>query len=901
MLPIRARTGLLARVVEPSRQWLAWVLLFFAGTLQAAQFTIDGPAGSGEFGSRVVTLPNGNIVVIDPGFDAPGPITDVGAVYLYAPDGTLISTLHGSRELDRVGHIGVVVLTNGNFVVCSPLWNNGTIVDAGAVTFGSGTSGVSGAVSPANSLVGSSIGDFVGDRCVTPLTNGNYVVVSPDWDQGDNVNAGAVTFGSGTSGISGVVSPANSLVGSTAFDAVGGSGVTGLTNGNYVVASTRWDFAGTVDVGAATFASGTTGIVGFVNQFNSLFGSTAGDQVGIGGIIALNNGSYIVRSFWWDNGAAVDAGAMTFGSGTGGISGVVSPANSLVGSTAGDCVGRSGVTALTNGNYVVASADWDNGAITNAGAATFGSGTIGISGVVSPANSLVGGTAGDRVGWFGVTALANGNYVVGSPDWDNGAIADVGAVTFASGITGIMGLVSPANSLVGSSANDAVGHSGTTAFTNRDYVTALTNGNYVVRSPAWNNGTVVDAGAVTFGSGTSGVSGVVSSTNSLVGTRAGDAVGSGGVTALTNGNYVVSSRAWDNGAIEEAGAITFGSGTSGITGVISATNSLVGSGAFDVIGDGGVTVLSNGNYVVRSTLSMSGTNPGAGAVTFGSGTSGMVGVVSPANSLVGSTPFAEVGGSGVTALSNGNYLVRSPGWSNGAISGAGAITFGSGVSGITGVVSPANSLVGSTLGDRLGDGEAMPLSNGNYVVDSPNWDNGETVDAGAITLGLANGSVVGAITSTHSVLGVVAGRGGEQSFSYDVTRNQLAVGQPGFPRVVLHRTGLATTVSIINSTPDPSIVGQPVTFTATVSATPNAPADGRVTFTASSSETCVDTSPTPTSATTATFSCTIAFATAGISSVIAEYTGSIIHAYSGIDSVTHTTVAVVFADGFESP
>ena len=72
------------------------------------------------------------------------------------------------------------------------------------------------------------------------------------------------------------------------------------------------------------------------------------------------------------------------------------------------------MTVLANGNYVVASADWDNGAAVNAGAATWGSGTTGVSGVVSAANSLVGSTADDRVGFnfnsatgvvAGVTAL----------------------------------------------------------------------------------------------------------------------------------------------------------------------------------------------------------------------------------------------------------------------------------------------------------------------------------------------------------------------------------------------------------------------------------------------------------------------------------------------------------------
>ncbi len=44
----------------------------------------------------------------------------------------------------------------------SPYWDNGGIGDAGAVTWGSKTNGVSGVVSVANSLIGSSINDWVG-------------------------------------------------------------------------------------------------------------------------------------------------------------------------------------------------------------------------------------------------------------------------------------------------------------------------------------------------------------------------------------------------------------------------------------------------------------------------------------------------------------------------------------------------------------------------------------------------------------------------------------------------------------------------------------------------------------------------------------------------------------------
>ncbi|MBS1795633.1 MAG: hypothetical protein JSS81_17390, partial [Acidobacteria bacterium] len=273
------------------------------------------------------------------------------------------------------------------------------------------------------------------------------------------------------------------------------------------------------------------------------------------------------------------AGAVTWGSGASGTIGAVSAANSLIGGTANDQVGLGvGVTALTNGNYVVRSPNWDNPSplITNAGAVTWGSGTSGVSGLVSAANSLIGGTANDTVGSAGVTALTNGNYVVSSSAWDNPspAVTDAGAVTWGSGASGTIGVVSAANSLIGGTGSDQIGSS----------VTALTNGNYVVASFFWDNPSpvITDAGAVTWGSGASGTIGVVSAANSLIGGTANDQVGSGGVTALTNGNYVVRSQNWNNPSplITNVSAYSFGSGAGGTVGALtdgtSGGNSVVG-------------------------------------------------------------------------------------------------------------------------------------------------------------------------------------------------------------------------------------------------------------------------------------------------------------------------------------
>ncbi len=190
-----------------------------------AELIDPNPNPSNQFGNSIVILTTGNIVVTSPFDDAGG--TDAGAVYLFdGLTGDLISTLTGSNANDRVGIGGIFTLSNGNYLVRSYLWNNGGSLNAGAVTWGSGTSGVSGEVSSSNSLVGSTSNDNVGNSGIHILGNGNYLVRSRFWDNGSAVDAGAVTWGSGTSGVSGEVSSSNSLVGSTSYDYVGIGGVT---------------------------------------------------------------------------------------------------------------------------------------------------------------------------------------------------------------------------------------------------------------------------------------------------------------------------------------------------------------------------------------------------------------------------------------------------------------------------------------------------------------------------------------------------------------------------------------------------------------------------------------------------------------------------------------------------
>jgi hypothetical protein len=683
-----------------------------AGNAQAAQFDLVGPAGSGRFGTQVLVLPNGNFVVTDPGFDN-GALQDVGAVHVYSPTAVLISTLTGSSAEDFVGSDGVVLLGNGGFVVISSRWDNPSSAEA---------------------------------------------------------DVGAVTRVNATTGLSGVISASNSLIGANAGDEVGDNGAVALSTGHYVVLSPYWDSATAVDVGAVTWADGDTGIVGEVTAANSLVGVVASDRIGDEDLVLLNNGNYVVRGRGCDIGAITDAGAVIWGDGKLGVRGPVSASNALVGSNNDDGIGSdqrgSGVYPLNNGHYVVTSPGWDNAAIADAGAATWCDGDLGCIGTVTTTNSLFGTIAGNQVGNFGVTALSNGNYVVSSSEWSDGSQPQLGAVTWANGGTGGIGPVSASNSLIGASTSDRIGS-----------VVALSNGHFVVASYEWDNAGIANAGAATWGDGNAGLSGVVSVGNSLTGSNAFDQVGIS-VTALTDGNYVVASPQWDNAGIVDAGAATFVPGNASTSGVVSTANSLFGTSTNDRVGGTGITALLNGHYVVSSFDWDNAGIADVGAATWANGGSGLVGAVTTANSLIGAVPGDQIGFGGVVALSSGDYVVTSLFFDAGDTGDAGAVVLADGTSGRSGIVSASNALVGTSADDLIGDSGVTELVNGEFVITSTSWDNGSIENAGAITWMRADATGVGPLHSGNSVFGTASGGGTSLNFDYDSTNDRLLVGRP---------------------------------------------------------------------------------------------------------------------------
>lgn len=929
---------------------VAFALALAACTaVHAAQLSLTRPFGSVRFGETVRVLPNGNIVVADPSaFDV---FLDAGGkVHLFRPDGSLISTLSGVQDGDRVGSGGILVLPGGDFLVLSPQWRNGNAVAAGAVTFVDAETGLGGFVGPDNSLVGSRAGDRVGEA-VHLLPNGHYVVASRDWDNGSAQDAGAVTFGDGTTGVRGAVSPANSLVGSSAGDRVGEVHL--LASGDYVVCSPQWRNGAALQAGAATFVAGAVGRSGTISAANSLVGASSGDRVCSAGIVrphdedfqALTASShYLVRSPSWDGAGAIDAGAVTHSSGPNGRVGIVGPANSVVGSSANDQVGGAGIFRVKDdGGFGITAPQWDRptaGApLADAGAAVIG--PAGTAGIISPTTALVGLQAGDRVG-EGLLLLANGNFVVLSPLWSAGVTPRVGAATFAPA-AGRVGNVFNGNSLSGTRANDQVGA----------VAIALAGGNYVIGSPYWDRDGIIDAGAATIANGSTGITGSIFAGNSLMGARTDDHVGLH-LLAVGNGNYVVGSPQLDLPGAVDAGAVTFAAGPLGIIGEISPANSLTGSNIGDRVGLQ-LGLLANGDYLVGSPLwdrpATGGAITNAGALTRASGTTGLVGVVGVGNSLVGASAGDNVGDA-FLALTGGGYLSYAPGFDAGGSSNAGAITLAP-AAGIVGVVAAGNSLIGAHADDRIGEGGVVELAPGIVLVGSPGWDDGSRSDVGAltrltagqagtvgagnslvgvsadqrlgdsdfgkapggyyvvhserarlgndlvgaVTLGLRDGRSVGPASGGNTVFGTPMSADQGFQTDFDPRRVQLAVGEADANRVVLLRPGEATTV-ILEATPSPSETGQAVLLAATVLAA-STPGDGRVEFRAATGESCTDTTPTPVGSSSASFSCTVVFTQAGSTVITAEFLGSLDHAYGSKRRIHISVNGGVFGNGFE--
>lgn len=632
-----------------------------AGAGDTLHITLEGNQGSETFGEIVTVLPNGNFVVIDPLHDTSNK-DDIGSVTLYDGDSLkVISRTFGVVEESLVGNGGIVILADGNFVIRSPFFALPGALAVGAVTWCSAETGCPNHVTPENSLTGSTQGDRVG-WVVVPLGDSGFLAQTSEWHHAGVANAGAVTRCLPVSACVGLVVDAeNSLVGSTIGDNVGSTPPVILANGDYVVAAPHWDFeviadagavircpmvgdpchsqieeedaligaqsgdrlgsAGVVaagngyivaspyvdfganaDAGAVTFCE--TSCIGAPSGANSLMSGTASDALGAGGVKVVGNGAaYVVVSHNWNNAAVVKAGAVTYCPMSDPCKGFIVKARSLYGSSANDMVGGNGVTVLANGDYIVASANWSS-AVAAVGAVTWCSGASGcLDQAVSAANSVYGTSIADGVGGWGVQALSGGSYIISSLGWDNGGVADAGALTWCPEGGCTPAPVGMGNSLVGGQTLDQVG-----------LAKVLPNGNYVAHASFFNNGLITDAGMVALCDGDAGCSGPMFFAIGMAGSVPGQRVGNE-VAALSNGHFLVRSN-FDLGGDAGVDAVTWCNGETGCPGQVGAMNSVYGVRANDDIGSGGLFATGSGDAVLFSPAADGDALPQVGAITW---------------------------------------------------------------------------------------------------------------------------------------------------------------------------------------------------------------------------------------------------------------------------------------------
>jgi hypothetical protein len=557
----------------------------------SAQNSLAGSHAADNVGGKIQPLAGGAYLVISTNWNnARGAITYCSSGVACADrvvsvdnslvGGTGADPLDGAKPGDMVG-FAVKVLPDGSYLSLSPYWAlHAELGAANGAVAGCPATGCTGVVSTTNSLYGETVGDSVGLEA-TVFPDSSFVIQSYKWHD-HNKTVGAVTFCASVSDarcFGQPVSTTNSLTGYLDGQRVGDSKVITLTDGGYAVGSTYWVKAiGTTQVGAVTYcsvaggASSCTGKV--VSETNSLVGTQTRDAVGTD-LIALPNGGFVVRSPNWSS----YRGAVTFcNSGPACMGTSVSAANSLVGTSTGvdinggDQIGSTSVVRMNDGGYLVSSPFWDNGAVDKAGAVTYCPST-GCVGTVVTTTSLVGTHARDQVGFGNSIVFANGSYVALSSLWSSSVGAKTYAATFCSSGTACAGqAVTTANSLVGSRAGDT---------SNLNYLQAypLSNGGYLVGTWNWSNGSANGAGAVTF-CPAGGCVGIVSATNSLIGTHTNDGIGYD-AREVADELYVVPVSTWVSDTVAEVGAIALCSIDTGCLGPMTPANSAIGTAGGD--------------------------------------------------------------------------------------------------------------------------------------------------------------------------------------------------------------------------------------------------------------------------------------------------------------------------------
>ena len=580
---------------------------------------LDPTPGTGDqFGKSVAVLSNGNIVVTDR-YDS-SIASNNGAVHLYNPlTQTLIASIYGDNANDQLG-VQIAALPNNNFVITSLYDDVGGVKDAGSVRLVDGTTGIQ----IGSALAGDVADDHLGNMGVTVLPNNNFVIASPGDDEGGIVEAGSVRLVNGDTG----VQIGSAIVGDTAGAALGINGITVLSNNNYTIATSFDNHGSLVDVGTVKLVNGDTG----VQIGSTIAGDSNFDGYGVFGVTALVNNNFVIVASEDDVGGLVNAGSVRLVNGDTGLQ----IGSTISGDAAYDQLGQAGAYALSNNNFVIASSNADEGGIVDAGTVRLVDGTTG----AQIGSTIAGDTAND---YLGVSAtLPNSNYVISSAADDDGGLVNVGSVRLVNGATGAQ----IGSTITGDAVGDGLGIN----------TIALSNNNYVAVAAGDFMSGLVGVGSVRLVNGTTGAQ--IGST--IAGDNTNDQLGSGGIIALANNNYVIASPLDDVGGLNGAGSVRLMDGTTGAQ--IGST--LAGDDESDSLGyvklhshsntNIGITALSSNNFVVASEFDSEGGVVFAGSVRLVDGSTG----VQVGSTIFGSASY-DMREASVTESPAGDFFILS--------------------------------------------------------------------------------------------------------------------------------------------------------------------------------------------------------------------------------------------------
>jgi len=487
--------------------------------------------------------------------------------------------------------------------------------------------------------------------------------------------------------------------------------------------------------------------------------------------------------------------------------------------------------------------------------------------VVVTGRSVGSGTGGDY-------ATLKYSGATGTPLWSGGAIVD-GAARYNGPANGN----DQAHALALDSAGDVVvtGRSNGSG-TGSDYATLKYSG--ATGAPMWSGGAIVNGAARYNGPGNG---------NDLAYALALDAAGDVVVTGLSvgsgmNNDYATlkysgasGTTSWSGGAIVDGAARYNGPAND---------NDFAQALALDAAGNVVVTgsSIGSGTGADYATLKYSGAT---GAPQWSGGA--IVGGAARFNGAASGDDQAYA----LTLDAAGNVVVTGTSFGNGTNNDYATLKY-SGTTGAAlwsggGVVNGAARYNGTGNGNDLAHALALDAS-GDVVVTGRSIGSGTSDDFTTLKYDGLDGTQTwvhryeGGASGSDPAYAVAVAADASLRISGTVTTTL------GERVAILSLRDFETSDTVlIEIAPTPSLVGAAVLFTAEVTGEITAPSDGQVAFTTDHGETCTDNDgPGTVDADTAAYSCSITFASAGLRTVTAAFSGSVTHGGSASDgTATH--------------